>query len=370
VDYRKLAIQKIEQVFAKADRSLTLDSSLLPISVNSSNLELFMRLRLSNWMRRVWTLLEGMVANSGSGVKSSMYLQLNGGIKEIFAISRDIYLQEDSSNRASYTTYSGLSYLVLMPMLQRYEIQQRPRQYQVFETWGAIRRRATSKRRDEILCMALILKLNDISKLLKLDNEDFEGQMIWFLQSVQIIPLDLGFQPCLKLNVIGFRWAPVSFLSPHADTEWQTFGFFEPCTIGPDKRGLLFKRQGLRLLRAEVSPPSIGENFLISHSQSSKELRLGYLGAGKELEAARNSANADGGRSLKNPAIISGQNISNRANIIGLLVDIYEESDDGRISCYFITRVGVTSSVDPIGTSRLRKFAATVLDNSQEWLLM
>ena len=326
---------EIGQVFSEAKRALALDRSLFQTPVTSDPLEIFMRLRLSNWMRRVWTLLEGIMANPGSAVKIGIHIQLQDGVKEIHALAYDVIVQEDSVGRAFYSTYSNLPLLTLKPMIQRWNPLQTPRHSLAYETLRAIRRRATSWRQDETLCMASILKLDGLDKLLDLDAEDFQGRMIWFLRAAGSLPVDILFQPCQRLSVTGFRWAPVSFLSCFANTSWQQASFLEPGSIRPDKHGFLFARQGLRLVKGEDTFPLIGEDFLISHNQSSEKLYLGYFGFGKELEDARNSTNIDGSRNLKNPAIILGHTLTrtSRTKRFGILVDIFEERK-GRV--YFL----------------------------------
>src|SRR5579862_6073519 len=97
-EYRKLAITKMAQIFGSASKVLVLDSDLLQISRDSPPLELYMRVKLSRWIGRLWTLQEGLMA------KHTFFQFRDGAVR-----SNDIYdgLQMElcATGRNRYTKY-------------------------------------------------------------------------------------------------------------------------------------------------------------------------------------------------------------------------------------------------------------------------
>jgi hypothetical protein len=58
------AIRQMKTIYAQADSVLIIDSGLDACDDNTSTLEVLARLRLSNWIRRLWTFQEGQFAKS------------------------------------------------------------------------------------------------------------------------------------------------------------------------------------------------------------------------------------------------------------------------------------------------------------------
>lgn len=69
---RKQAISMMGQIYNKAQRVLVLDAELQKLSVESSQNEIFLRLALSGWMKRLWTLQEAVMARQ-------LYIKLRDG---------------------------------------------------------------------------------------------------------------------------------------------------------------------------------------------------------------------------------------------------------------------------------------------------
>jgi hypothetical protein len=67
IAFRKQTIAQMRQIYEGADRVLVLDSWVEGLSVSSSVYDKTVRLYLSNWQHRLWTLQEGVMAHPVSG---------------------------------------------------------------------------------------------------------------------------------------------------------------------------------------------------------------------------------------------------------------------------------------------------------------
>ncbi|KAJ5457084.1 hypothetical protein N7530_012358 [Penicillium desertorum] len=90
-DVRSLAIQRIRKVYVDAYRTMILDSEMRHINASSrSHLELLLRvLHCSGWMRRLWTLQEGLAA------KSRLYMLFSDKAVNIATIADELLTKLD-----------------------------------------------------------------------------------------------------------------------------------------------------------------------------------------------------------------------------------------------------------------------------------
>jgi len=63
VDIKEAAIHDMTQIYKNADKVLVIDSELITCSIHSNHTAIAIRILLSNWLRRLWTLQEGVFAN-------------------------------------------------------------------------------------------------------------------------------------------------------------------------------------------------------------------------------------------------------------------------------------------------------------------
>src|SRR5579859_4680269 len=80
IELRKRAIKDMRKVYKNASRVLALDSTLLSVPKDAPGLELFVRLKLSSWMRRLWTLQETIIP-------SEVHIQLSDGVRALSDIA-------------------------------------------------------------------------------------------------------------------------------------------------------------------------------------------------------------------------------------------------------------------------------------------
>lgn len=354
----------MRETYASADKVLVLDRGLGAVSISATTLEIYLRLQLSNWMRRLWTLQEGILGKT-------VILQLLDGTKELSQIDKAMSQEEHQLRRFIYTRYSFDSYSVLGTFVRQGE---RP-QHLSFDSYSKLLQwRSTSKQADETVCLMSMLGMSEfLEDLLKLEDNDYTGRMIHFFKSLTAIPISVLYQPPPRLPTFGFRWAPKSFLSCFRGTRAHPYRAIKGTgQIGPNGSGLKLKSAGLRLLESGDSLPQIGKIFLLQPELDGLDvLCVSYAGATADRNTDWAAKAVDGSTRLRRPAIIIYQELSSLGVIDGALVDINEESDDGRISCSYIAWVGLTVAAKTIySISDLGLFHARILEKEQEWLVM
>ncbi|MCJ1306684.1 hypothetical protein MMC25_000327 [Agyrium rufum] len=278
-EFRKIAIRRMATTYREASKVLVLDSGFLKVSSHSSILEVYIRFRMSNWMRRLWTLQEGFLAKL-------VMLRTSDGMIDLNYLDRAMLQTEVTTRRIIYTRYSFLSHTELGTFLRQAV---RPTNYQpgpqflrLESLWKQLEYRATSKRSDETICLSSMLGFGErkLAGLLDLGNEDYEGRMMYFLSRLDAIPITILYQPPPRLQTVGFRWAPTSFLSCFRDAKTNPHRDMRgTAQIGPDGRGLLFKSEGLVVVEEGENLPLIGNDFHVQLAEKSDALlRLGYVG--------------------------------------------------------------------------------------------
>lgn len=100
----------------------------------------------------------------------------------------------------------------------------------------AIEFRTTSRRTDEVLCMAIQLKL-DVAEIMK---EDTNKQLQALLKRVRRVPADLMFTHGPRLKEAPFRWAPTHLL------DYKSNFHFIPAATADTPMGMIEER-GLRI---------------------------------------------------------------------------------------------------------------------------
>ena len=224
---RKSALRKLGEVYEKAEFVLVLDNELLSTDFAISDEEIGIRICESNWMRRLWTLEEGLLG------RSELLFQFRG--KAIpMPTSLDRSGTEAIENDTMYLGSPGILTHIgehLFEHLPRREvfiealkdIESLPvsrRRRSPLSIFGTIRYRETSKQEDVTLCIASILGF-DVRALLS--HRQAESRMKAFfilLHEANVkLPQTVLFSGERKLSEPGFRWAPFSLM-----TLWEDQG--------------------------------------------------------------------------------------------------------------------------------------------------
>lgn len=206
---KRMALGRLSQYYREATKVLVLDSDLLNASHFCSQEEQLARVFFSTWMRRLWTLEEGILS------RDKLEFQFNDGVISMKQLS---YTGQISSrpDTLGNTLCQMLEYF-LPDIAYQYLQQPEPPQARL-NTIPALlpilQYRLTTKAADEPLCVSHILGL-DATTMLFTDEADLRMKELLkhLMEHGTLFPRRLLFtnEPKLKLN--GTSWAPASFMA-------------------------------------------------------------------------------------------------------------------------------------------------------------
>ena len=206
---KRLALTQLCEYYQAAEKVLVLDSDLLQASQACTKQEQITRIFFSTWMRRLWTLEEGILS------RENLVFQFRDGTVR-FSDLGDLSHFSASAIATGSIMYGNL--LASLPDLANYyrypARDTRHRRPIIAEILPALEYRSTTKAVDEPLCLAHILKL-DASKLVVIDdaNHRMEKLLKMFSENGTTFPKRFLFTREPKLPIDGFRWAPASFMT-------------------------------------------------------------------------------------------------------------------------------------------------------------
>ncbi|KAJ9603796.1 hypothetical protein H2200_011982 [Cladophialophora chaetospira] len=213
---RKQAITKMRQIYADAEGVLVLDSGLLRHREAEDHVRMMIRILLSSWCSRLWTMQESLLAKK---VMIVFGPQANSGENTMVVLDDWVKVFE---SEAQHERLSGGSTVVS----SCHALYQSLRNTNLLNMHNptahilrAVPHRAVTKRADETICISTLLGL-DVVKLLDQpfsgndisDEELADQRMITLLQMIQVVPFSLLFAFGPRLVQPGFRWALKSFL--------------------------------------------------------------------------------------------------------------------------------------------------------------
>jgi hypothetical protein len=285
---RKAAIRNMRKTYQNAAKVLALDKGLLTISKDSHPVELYLRLKLSSWMRRLWTLQEALLGKE-------VYIQFSDGSRTIKSIAAAVE-QEGSRNCLNlYTRYSFLAKTFFAPFVNG--LAKEP--VEKFNgMWRQLQWRCSSHAADEAVCLATVLGL-DPGPILEIAATALEQRIIRFLKQARLLPLVILYQPPPRLSQTGFRWAPNSFLNCFRELHTNPFRIIRGWgEVEPNGGGLLFARAGVKMQLISSHSPVLGTDFAV-HLSADNLLQISYW-----YDHDRMATNVDGTRHLQSPVII------------------------------------------------------------------
>jgi len=235
---RDKGLHSMGLVYTCAKKVLVLDNDLR-VCEQLEGLEPLIRINMSKWASRLWTLQEGSLSRD-------LNFQFGGGR------SIDIKTLEDRLKKAEEDIH--LSWLkqarIFNPAME--SLRNPDIRNKVTYIWQAVNDRRTSKTEDETICLSTLLGI-DPQPLRRL-GQNAEARMCGFLSMLDShgreplgIPAGMIFLQGSRLEKEGFRWAPQSWMDGHG----QRFpypmneGKAEPAYLMP--RGLLVKYPGIGL---------------------------------------------------------------------------------------------------------------------------
>ncbi|QGA18769.1 hypothetical protein EYB26_006454 [Talaromyces marneffei] len=219
-DVRSLAIQRIREVYLDAYRTMILDSEMRQVETSStSNMQLLLRvLYCSGWIRRLWTLQEGLAA------KSRLYVLFADKVINISTIADDILTKIDKGKfplLQETVAFYGMSlwfsfFTHTIDYASKFE-----RAVDVFTSpfvkggltkgnllawnWYNVAMRATSKAGDRPIILAGVLNL-DVKEILEVKGGS-DARMRKFYSILDEFPHDIIFQEGPRFEDDGMRWA-------------------------------------------------------------------------------------------------------------------------------------------------------------------
>jgi hypothetical protein len=223
---RDFSIQKMREIYSKARGVLVLDPNIQQIASTTRPVEVLSRTMTSDWMSRLWTFQEGMLARE----------LLFPGLNCCFTLnSEEELLIKDDNNRSNLVERLLIGNLWWKYIDQTFDVTTKTNVTQDELEAGhfllkAIVHRRTTRPGDETICIATFLGI-DPTPLLAATVEE---RMPILMTLWKAIPPHVLFTRGTRLDVPGFRWAPRSFLSPFGLRDVDEVYF--PLTYTPDAK--------------------------------------------------------------------------------------------------------------------------------------
>jgi hypothetical protein len=241
---RNKAIDKMAATYQNADKILVLDANLFMnrlASCQADPTEIFMRILSTNWMRRLWTLMEGVLGKS-------LYFAFFDGVidmqKSVSSLQTHIWTTFESisppeDRQLLLNTYPGqdTSRTALWQYTRLRDLREKQEEKRLAAMWNTMQWRSTSWASDETICVAIILgfapveigELQDV-KVIYIDPtaDPEEKASLEALRRTQLaaryklflellirrrtrIPRGWVFTRADRFDETGLRWAPSSF---------------------------------------------------------------------------------------------------------------------------------------------------------------
>ena len=206
---KRMALSQLYDYYQRADNVLVLDSDLLKASRECSEEERLTRIFFSTWMRRLWTLEEGVLS------RDKLVFQFRDGPVPMNSLTESVRTSSNYTRVDFQLKTNLLQGLPDFPNLYRRPAKSTPI---IAELLRTLQYRSTTKAIDEPLCIAHILGL-DASRLVVIDEVDIRMKELLriFAELKSRFPMGFLFTHEPKLQLDGFRWAPISFMALHAD---------------------------------------------------------------------------------------------------------------------------------------------------------
>lgn len=309
---RRKAIGRMRDTYESATSVLVVSTDFTSVAGTITPAEALLRVATSGWMRRLWTLQEGVLARN-------LYFEFSDGA-----------LNFNSLEIAVNTNFNSTFVPVKVDALQSGHHFQKFKSMQhnkMEELHNALQWRNTSWQDDEPLCLSILLDL-DAEKIAGTEGKD---RMWTLLSMLPNIPTQLIFAPGSRIAREGFTWAPKSIM--HREGYTMALEIDNPtATIGPF--GLEMTSPGFLLSPRKVPNKDI---CFLQIEEANELLTVANLGKHDDgvLWAETGPWNVPSPALIYQSGLFSGLN-----DAYGALVSILEKKGDA-LFAKFITRVQI-----------------------------
>lgn len=272
--FKKRALNSMAKIYKNANSVLVIDSGVAAsCSKSSSATEIILHVTLSNWIRRLWTLQEGVFANA-------IHILVSDGTVSLASVLQQKsldYLGDDLE------IIFGRSFGKPFYPVRDTKLKARPSEAQVIYTIREVSKRTSTFKKDEALCIAFLL---DIDTTEIVEARDLKNTMPILLEA-----LNHSIPPCMillpgKRNIEpGYRWAPQSFLLDYMQQRslqshpFQVLAEFPSSelimrpsgSLDPRGRGLNVMFPGLRLGKIHTEYPLSDNQFIVDVSNGTSD---------------------------------------------------------------------------------------------------
>jgi len=195
-DQRKACIAKMGFIYESAETVLVLSRDLDGFSCRESREEMSMRIVLTNWWGRVWTLQEGVFAKR-------LAFQFCDGVLD----ADDMVNQGDNISSTTFDERDIIFFEATRPISAVRNRVRKESFMWIHWVFNALQNRRTSKLEDETTCLATLLEL-DVKKLLDTPKDE---RQVAFVRMQRNLPESVLFGRGPRLQKDGFRWLPQSW---------------------------------------------------------------------------------------------------------------------------------------------------------------
>lgn len=235
------ATSRIAQTFRQADKIVVLDAKLLETSCRVSPFIQCIRILSSDWMRRLWTLEEAMLGCANVR-RDKLYFRFSDGYVTLQKLLQELRSKQCPYSHSAVMALERHLTLRLVPDWRIWVPRYDSTAARFAQLARALEYRNTSRRSDEMLCMASILGLSTKAILGAASSED---RAIAFYQTLQMVPVSILFCNGVRIFKKPFRWALASFIAAEDPRKLSTLSkmtnHFGRC--GPD--GLHVRAPGI-----------------------------------------------------------------------------------------------------------------------------
>ncbi|KAL8646053.1 MAG: hypothetical protein Q9226_007036 [Calogaya cf. arnoldii] len=210
-ELQTLALNKMRVPYERAKHVLVLDSHLRSLdSKKLSTTELFAQVSCSSWMRRLWTLQEGRLAEN----VWFQFADESVNVKTVFTNLSRQHIPSKVDHWLGLTIAMDL----WMQIWGRGESVPDTSQvgFSLSQTSHSLRTRSVSVPTDEALCLINLMDMD----LTRVTTVAPAKRMEVFWRTFEKVPKSFLFSKANKMSDVGIHWAPSSFMGFLSEKEW------------------------------------------------------------------------------------------------------------------------------------------------------